>query len=78
MTRPLRRAQLINGNAVTWTDTGMIINGLEIEYTPTFDEASREIGTRQRRFMLEGVEAHEALTRALAEVHPVFKRAYTA
>jgi hypothetical protein len=77
--RPLRRARLDqHGNAITWTDTGVIINDLEIIHEPTFDEASREIAARQRAHMLAGVEAHEALSMALAEVHPVYKRAYTA
>ena len=64
------------GNAITWTDTGVIINGLEIIHEPSWEEASREIGVRQRAYMLAGVEAHAALALALEEVHPATRRAY--
>jgi hypothetical protein len=75
---PLRRARLDqHGNAITWTETGVIINDLEIIHEPTRDEASREIGARQRKYMLAGVEAHAALAQALEEVHPVYRNAYT-
>jgi signal peptide peptidase SppA len=75
--RPLRRAQLDrHGNAITWTDTGVIINDLEIIHEPSRDEASREVGRRQRAYMLAGMEAHEALARVLAEIPPVYRHAY--
>jgi hypothetical protein len=75
--RPLRRARLDqHGNAITWTPTGLIVNDLEIIHEPTRDEASREIGARQRKYMLAGVEVHEALARALEECHPVYRAAY--
>jgi hypothetical protein len=55
--RPLRRARLMSdGTAVTWTETGLIVDDLEIEYTATFEEANREIGTRQRAYMLSPEE----------------------
>jgi hypothetical protein len=74
---PPRRAHLDqHGNAVTFTDTGAIINGLEIIYEPTRDEASREVGARQRAHMLAGVETHEVLRTALGEVAPVYRHAY--
>jgi hypothetical protein len=34
--------------AVTFTDTGAVVNGLEIIDEPSRDEASREVATRQR------------------------------
>ena len=73
---PLRRAQLIDGHAVTMTNTGMIVDGLEIIHEPTFAEANPEIPSRQKAHMFTGVEAHQALTMALKECHPVFRRAY--
>jgi hypothetical protein len=75
--RPLRRAWLDqHGNAITWTDTGVIINDLEIIHEPTRDEASREIAARQRKYMFGGMAAREALTRVLAEIPPVYRNAY--
>ena len=73
---PLRRARLIHGHAVTMTDTGMIVDDLEIIYSPSRAEASREIGARQRALIFAGVEAHEALAMALAECPPVYRIAY--
>jgi hypothetical protein len=75
-TTSLRRAHLINGYAVTWTDTGAIIDGVEIIYAPSRDEASRQISARQRQYMLEGVETHAALIQALKNVPPVYRIAY--
>jgi hypothetical protein len=74
---PLRRARLDqHGNAITWTETGVIINDLEIIHEPTRDEASQVIGARQRKYMHAGVEAHVALAQALEEVPPVYRTAY--
>jgi hypothetical protein len=76
VTPPLRRAQLIDGNAVVWTDEGAIVNGLEIIHEPSREEASREISARQRSYMHLGVKGREALDLALREVHPATRRAY--
>jgi hypothetical protein len=75
-TNGLRRAQLINGFAVTWTDTGAIIDGLEILWEPTKPEAQTRIGALQKQYMAAGVEAHTALAYALEALPPVFKKAY--
>jgi hypothetical protein len=75
--QPLRRARLDQyGNAITWTDTGVIINDLEIIHEPTFDEANREVARQYQAHIRPGVEPRAALALALESVHPVYKRAY--
>jgi hypothetical protein len=75
--RPLRRAHLDqHGNAISWTDTGVIINDLEIVHEPSFEEANREIAARQCKHMHAGLHPRAALAQALKEVPPVFRIAY--